>query len=155
MDAYVQSRQNGKAERENGQEFTYVSARTLLGVLRLAQALARLRFSDVVTVEDVNESLRLVDVSKASLYDHQESGQDGRSFASNVDKIYDLIRTMSKDADDNYRLVDEMRLQDIRARVAAKGFKVQDLEECLKTYEDMNIWFINEANTKLTWLSRD
>ncbi|KAF9320739.1 Mcm2-7 hexameric complex component [Podila horticola] len=155
VDAYVQSRQNGKAERENGQEFTYVSARTLLGVLRLAQALARLRFSDVVTVEDVNEALRLVDVSKASLYDHQESGQDGRSFASNVDKIYDLIRTMSKDADDNYRLVDEMRLQDIRARVAAKGFKVQDLEECLKTYEDMNIWFINEANTKLTWLSRD
>ncbi|KAI8602062.1 putative ATP dependent DNA helicase [Dissophora ornata] len=157
VDAYVQSRQNGKAERENGQEFTYVSVRTLLGVLRLAQAMARLRFSDVVTVEDVNEALRLVDVSKASLYDQDpaHNGQDGRSYASPTDRIYDIIRTMSKDPEDNWRLVEELRLQDVRDRVLAKGFKIQEFEECLREYEEMNIWFVNDAHTKLTWISRD
>ncbi|KAG0367465.1 putative ATP dependent DNA helicase [Gamsiella multidivaricata] len=157
VDAYVQSRQNGKAERENGQEFTYVSARTLLGVLRLAQAMARLRFSDVVTVEDVNEALRMVDVSKASLYDQDpaHNGQDGRTYSSPTDRIYDIIRTMSKDPEDNWRLVEELRLQEVRDRVLAKGFKIQEFEECLREYEDMNIWFVNDAHTKLTWISRD
>lgn len=153
----MQSRQNGKAEKENGQEFTYVSARTLLGVLRLAQAMARLRFSDVVTVEDVNEALRLVDVSKASLYDQDPAynGQDGRTYGSATDRIYDIIRTMSKDPEDNWRLVEELRLQEVRDRVLAKGFKIQEFEECLRVYEDMNIWFVNDAHTKLTWISRD
>lgn len=157
MDAYVQSRQNGKAERESGQEFTYVSARTLLGVLRLAQAMARLRFSDVVSVEDVNEALRLIDVSKASLYDNDggQNGRDGRNYQSPTDRIYDIIRTMSKDPEDGWRLVEELRLQEIRDRVLAKGFKLQELEDCLREYEDMNIWFINDAQTKLTWISRD
>ncbi|KAF9433123.1 Mcm2-7 hexameric complex component [Entomortierella beljakovae] len=157
VDAYVQSRQNGKAERESGQEFTYVSARTLLGVLRLAQAMARLRFSDSVTVEDVNESLRLIDVSKASLYDQDPAfnGQDGRAFASPTDRIFDIIRTMSKDPEDNWGLVEELRLQDVRDRVLAKGFKIQEFEDCLREYEEMNIWFINDAQTKLTWISRD
>ncbi|KAG0320782.1 Mcm2-7 hexameric complex component [Linnemannia gamsii] len=157
VDAYVQSRQNGKAERESGQEFTYVSARTLLGVLRLAQAMARLRFSDVVSVEDVNEALRLIDVSKASLYDQEggQNGRDGRNYQSPTDRIYDIIRTMSKDPEDGWRLVEELRLQEVRDRVLAKGFKLQDLEDCLREYEDMNIWFINDAQTKLTWISRD
>ncbi|KAF9170967.1 Mcm2-7 hexameric complex component [Mortierella sp. AD010] len=157
VDAYVQSRQNGKAERENGQEFTYVSARTLLGVLRLAQAMARIRLSDTVTVEDVNEALRLVDVSKASLYDQDpaHNGQDGRSYSSPTDRIYDIIRTMSKDPEDNWRLVEELRLQDVRDRVLAKGFKIQEFEDCLREYEEMNIWFVNDAQTKLTWISRD
>ncbi|KAG0297807.1 Mcm2-7 hexameric complex component [Linnemannia gamsii] len=157
VDAYVQSRQNGKAERESGQEFTYVSARTLLGVLRLAQAMARLRFSDVVSVEDVNEALRLIDVSKASLYDQEggQNGRDGRNYQSPTDRIYDIIRTMSKDPEDGWRLVEELRLQEVRDRVLAKGFKLQELEDCLREYEDMNIWFINDAQTKLTWISRD
>ncbi|KAF9334962.1 Mcm2-7 hexameric complex component, partial [Linnemannia elongata] len=131
VDAYVQSRQNGKAERESGQEFTYVSARTLLGVLRLAQAMARLRFSDVVSVEDVNEALRLIDVSKASLYDNDggQNGRDGRNYQSPTDRIYDIIRTMSKDPEDGWRLVEELRLQEIRDRVLAKGFKLQELED--------------------------
>lgn len=157
MDAYVQSRQNGKLERENGKEFTYVSARTLLGVLRLAQAMARIRFSDVVTKGDVDEALRLVDVSKASLHDHDSSynGQDGRTNTGPIERIYDIIRTMSKDPEDGWRLVEELRLQEVRERVLAKGFKIQDLEKCLEDYEDMNIWFVNDARTKLTWISRD
>lgn len=156
-DAYVQSRQNGKTEQAEGKEFTYVSARTLLGVLRLAQALARLRFSDTVTVEDVDEALRLIDVSKASLYDQDPTHNHGagQGYVNPIDRIYEVVRTMSKDPEDDFRLVDEMRLSEVRDRVLSKGFKVQEFEECLRYYEDLGIWFVNESQTRLTWASTD
>jgi DNA replication licensing factor MCM7 len=37
-----------------------MTPRQLLSILRLSQALARLRFSDVVAQEDVDEAIRLV-----------------------------------------------------------------------------------------------
>lgn len=48
---------------------TYTTARTLLSLLRLSQALARLRFCDSVEQSDVDEALRLMKMSKASLYE--------------------------------------------------------------------------------------
>ena len=62
---------------------------------------------------------------------------------------------MSKDPEDDFRLVDEMRLSEVRDRVLSKGFKVQEFEECLRYYEDLGIWFVNESQTRLTWASTD
>lgn len=42
----------------------FTSARTLLAILRLGQALARLRFSDEVGEEDIAEARRLMEMSK-------------------------------------------------------------------------------------------
>ena len=66
---YVQLRQAHKIQEENDKSYTYTSARTLLAVLRLSQALARLRFGSEVAQEDVDEALRLMDKSKESLRD--------------------------------------------------------------------------------------
>jgi DNA replication licensing factor MCM7 len=49
--------------------YTYTTARTLLGILRLGQALARIRFSDEISQADVDEAMRLMHSSKASLYE--------------------------------------------------------------------------------------
>ncbi|KAJ4296120.1 DNA replication licensing factor MCM7 [Collariella sp. IMI 366227] len=59
----------GSAQHRTTQanNFGHATPRTLLGVVRLAQALARLRFSDTVVQEDVDEALRLVEASKESL----------------------------------------------------------------------------------------
>ena len=46
---------------------TYTTARTLLSILRLAQALARLRFQEEVIKEDVDEAIRLMEASSKSL----------------------------------------------------------------------------------------
>jgi DNA replication licensing factor MCM7 len=54
---------------------SYTTARTLLSILRLSQALARLRFSDAVEQSDVDEALRLLRMSKSSLYDEAEAGR--------------------------------------------------------------------------------
>jgi len=47
----------------------YTTARTLLSILRLSEALARLRWADQVVEDDVNEALRLMKMSKVSLED--------------------------------------------------------------------------------------
>ena len=45
----------------------YVTPRTLLGIIRLSQAMAKLNFRDEVTMNDVDESLKLMDFSFRSL----------------------------------------------------------------------------------------
>src|ERR1700722_4686110 len=64
VDSYVRLRKAGKEDEAENKSHTYTSARTLLGVLRLAQALARLRFESQVAHADVDEALRLMEVSK-------------------------------------------------------------------------------------------
>ena len=45
----------------------YVTPRTLLGIIRLSQAIAKLNFRHEVTMSDVDESLKLMDYSFRSL----------------------------------------------------------------------------------------
>ena len=45
----------------------YVTPRTLLGIIRLSQAMAKLNFRDEVSMHDVDESLKLMDFSFRSL----------------------------------------------------------------------------------------
>lgn len=61
--AYVELRK----EARNSNDMTFTSARNLLGILRLSTALARLRLSNLVEKDDVNEAIRLMEMSKDSL----------------------------------------------------------------------------------------
>merc|ERR1711865_1040326 len=57
-DLYVNERKKDKEAGEDSAQ-VYASARTLLSILRLATACARIRFSPAVSKEDVMESMRL------------------------------------------------------------------------------------------------
>ena len=61
--AYCEMRKDAR----NNKDTTFVSPRTLLGVLRLSTALARLRNVAVVEKPDVSEAMRLMEQSKDSL----------------------------------------------------------------------------------------
>ncbi len=61
--AYCEMRKDAR----NNKDMTFTSARTLLAILRLATALARLRLVDVVEKEDVQEAMRLMEMSKVAL----------------------------------------------------------------------------------------
>lgn len=63
IDKYVEMR-NDAQENVNS---TYTSPRILLGVIHLSTALARVNLSDRVTADHVEEAIRLMDASKASL----------------------------------------------------------------------------------------
>lgn len=66
-DQYVQLREEDMRLKDD--RVAYTTARTLLGILRLSQALAKLRFSDRVTMSDIHEAIRLMEASKSSLLD--------------------------------------------------------------------------------------
>lgn len=168
--AYVKLRAQGKEDEEKDSAYSYTSARTLLGVLRLSQALARLRFADRVEVADVDEALRLMDVSKSSLHAEGRKAQDevGQDH-SNVSKVYRIIREMgilagqqsqdSMDIDEEETqgtqgskgAPGELALRDVRDRVLAAGWVEDQLQECLREYEDLGVWQLTGGN-RLFWL---
>jgi DNA replication licensing factor MCM7 len=193
--AYVKLRAQGKEDEERDHAYSYTSARTLLGVLRLSQALARLRFADVVELADVDEALRLMDVSKASLHADgaaRRGKDDEVNDHSPVSKIYRIIRDMAmvasatareeqeslrakaaerrrrrasrrggdamevdedqddEDEVDTQALLDsqggslsdgpgELLIRDVRDRILASGWIEDQLQECLREYEDLGV----------------
>lgn len=114
----------------------------MLAVLRLSQALARLRFAERVSIEDVDEALRLMEASKESLLD--DSGRDRDIDRSITSTIYRQIRDMAigradtigksrrGEADmmigeDGDASGEEISMVDIRNRCIAKGFTESDI----------------------------
>jgi DNA replication licensing factor MCM7 len=66
--AYVQKRNEAhEAQTSQNGDFIYTQPRTLLAILRMSQALARLRFSNEIEEDDIRETLRLMDAAKDSL----------------------------------------------------------------------------------------
>ncbi|TKA27783.1 hypothetical protein B0A50_04884 [Salinomyces thailandicus] len=148
--AYVRLRQQQKRDEAGKKTFTHTSPRTLLGILRLSQALARLRFAEEVLTDDVDEALRLVEVSKASLYD---DNRDRRGDQSSSTKIFNLIRGMrDSGAAATGEGRGELDMRRVRERVLAKGFKMQELEGCLDEYASLDIWQTAVEGTRLVFI---
>jgi len=139
--AYVRMRQQQKRDEGTKKTFTHTSTRTLLGVLRLSQALARLRFANEVITDDVDEALRLVEVSKASLYEDDRGRRGDMSVSS---RIFNLIRGMKESgaAATEEGSAGELDLRRVRERVLAKGFTIQQLEGCLDEYAGLDVSFL-------------
>lgn len=135
--AYVGMRKQQKREEASKKQFSHVTPRTLLGIIRLSQALARLRFSNEVITEDVDEALRLIQVGKASLANEGEAGADQTPST----KIYNLIRGLwhsgAAAADDSDGRV--LSLRKVRERVLAKGFTDDQLTMVIDEYAGMDV----------------
>ncbi|KAJ5483268.1 hypothetical protein N7530_002514 [Penicillium desertorum] len=151
--AYVAMRKRQKIDESKKRQFSHVSPRTLLGIVRLSQALARLRFSEEVIREDVDEALRLIEISKASLYNDGEQGADNTPSS----KIYNLIRSMKEsgaaavgDGEEG-----EMSMRRIRERVLARGFTEDNLTMTIDEYAEMNLWQVTGNGTRLLFTEVD
>jgi len=140
VSVYVEMRKEARVNTDS----TYTSARTLLGILRLSTALARLRLSNVVERDDVNEAIRLMEMSKESLKPKYESIQRPKSVS---DQIFSIIREMVPAS--GPRVVN---YQEAMEKCARKGFTPEMFSECCRTYEDLNIWQVNAIHTKITFI---
>ena len=137
--AYVRLRQQGKRDSAANKSFSHISPRTLLGVMRLSQALARLRLAQVVIDEDVDEALRLIDVSKASL---AESSRGSRGADTTVSsRIYDAVRSMRESgaAAVGRGGSGEMELKRVRDLVIGRGFTAEQFERTVEEYELLDV----------------
>lgn len=138
--AYVEMRK----EARNSKDSTFMSPRTLLAILRLSTALARLRLIDAVDKDDVNEAMRLMEMSRASLTHNNEP--TGR-IQTVTDKIFALIRDIA--AESGGRTV---KMSDAVERCTSRGFRPGQIEEAIEEYEELNVWQINQARTKITFV---
>ena len=133
--AYVRMRQQQKRDEGGKKQFTHTSPRTLLGILRLSQALARLRFSAQVVTDDVDEALRLVEVSKASLYNEARGAGD----QSPSSKIYNLVRAMKDSGAAAVGDGGELSIKKVRERIIAKGFTEDQFNQALDEYALLDV----------------
>lgn len=147
--------QNLKDVRVANGDQTVMTARQLLSILRLSQALARLRFSDFVAREDVDEAIRLTHMSKASLLDQSsgetEPGIGNRRFGEDVmSRVFNTIR--------DYAVISKSRRLEVRmceAMVLRKGFTAEQLTRCLKEYEELDVIQMNATGTHIDFIQDD
>ncbi|MBA0796251.1 hypothetical protein Gohar_007034, partial [Gossypium harknessii] len=129
--AYSSIRQE---EAKSNSPHSYTTVRTLLSILRISAALARFRFSETVAQSDADEALRLMQMSKFSLYadDRQKSGLDA------ISDVYSILR-------DEASRANKMDVSYAYALnwISRKGYSEAQLKECLEEYAALNVWQIH------------
>uniref|UniRef100_A0A8D3D4B3 DNA helicase n=1 Tax=Scophthalmus maximus TaxID=52904 RepID=A0A8D3D4B3_SCOMX len=139
--AYVEMRKEARVSKDT----TFTSARTLLSILRLSTALARLRMMDSVEKEDVNEAMRMMEMSKDSL----QADKAQRP----ADVIFSLVRELATEG-----VVGRggagglVRMSEAEQRCVSRGFTPAQFQEALEEYEELNVWQVNQARTRITFV---
>ncbi|KAK9463649.1 DNA replication licensing factor MCM7 [Lipomyces oligophaga] len=149
VSSYVQMRQQQKKDEGSKRQFSHTTPRTLLAVLRMAQALARIRFAQNVNYSDVDEALRLMETSKLSLHDHTAAAEQVDSSYST--QIYRIVRDLS--AGDGTQFRYHLSMPMIRERVLGKGFTDDQLQECINEYTSLGVWQTYRNGTRLLFVN--
>lgn len=153
VEAYVSLRLEDRPGRRGDSKMndqTVMTARQLLSILRLSQAIARLRFADEVAREDVNEAIRLTHMSKASLNDEpttskSESGEGQRTDVAN--SIFTILRDYVKNSGST-----TMDIDLCEGMVQRKGFNQEQLKACLEQYEALDLLQMSENGSEVFFL---
>lgn len=145
VEAYVSLRENdfsstGKQRKTEENNQAVITARQLLSILRLSQALARLRLSSVVSHADVNEAIRINYASKASL--NLES-----SSADSEDAFSRIFATMKEFSIKSCTSV--LKYIHVEAMILKKGFTIEQLRNCLREYQSINVLELDEASENI------
>jgi DNA replication licensing factor MCM7 len=124
-------------EAESDAPHSYTTARTLLSIIRISEALARLRFSTQVCQSDIDEALRLINMSKFSLYsdERKKSGLDA------ISDIYSIIRDEAARAHTM-----DVSYNSALNWISRKAYTEAQLKECLEEYAALNVWQINPSD---------
>ncbi|VDN95790.1 unnamed protein product [Brugia pahangi] len=125
VDMYVDLRKDARNNRNS----VFTSPRSLLAVIRLSSALARLRLSDVVQSSDIDEAVRLLEVAcRASVTTEQLKQHEIPILDQAFAVIRDLYHSIS---DDENR---SLPLQRVFKKCFAKGISEEVVQECINTY---------------------
>lgn len=148
--AYVKMRQHHQKDANTIRQFSHITPRSFLGIMRLAQAHARLRFSSRVSYGDVEEALRLIDVCKSSL--ETSDGRDHIEFDSGdvTSKIYRIVRDLAYG--DGSQFIRSWNMATIRDRVIARGYTLDQLNATIMEYTNLQLWQVTDNQTRLEFL---
>jgi len=116
--------------------------RALLSILRLGQALARIRFSNVVSQADVAEAMRLMKEAKHSTLQQEDIE---REYEDEMSRIYGYIREQFEN-----RRVDELGVADLKTMLTTRGFSDDMVDQTLEAYAENDIWLVSTNGETLT-----
>ncbi|KAK0746087.1 MCM2/3/5 family-domain-containing protein [Schizothecium vesticola] len=156
---YVRLRSQHKRAEKKNENFGHTTPRTLLGIVRLAQALARLRFAAQVTQDDVDEALRLVEASKESLA-AEDRGSSRRTLNASS-KIYNLVKGLAdsgacradEEGEDEDEFGIELNMRKVKERVIAKGFTEDQWMAAVEEYTELDIWQTAGNGARLVFIT--
>ncbi|KAH3765837.1 Mcm2-7 hexameric complex component [Pelomyxa schiedti] len=161
VNKYIEVRQ-GEVGNASQDVYYYTSARTLLGTMRLALAHARLRLSPEVAQEDIEEAIRLLNSSKATVQREKEKRFQP---LDNKSEIYETIKTfylqhrppqinsgidVSMDDADANPIV---HLIDVQPLLLRKGFLQPQIDATLSDYERLGVWSVSQDRSLIKFLT--
>jgi DNA replication licensing factor MCM7 len=139
-----QSTATGYGGNSGGTDQAVMTARQLLSILRLSQALARIRLSNTVSHEDIDEAIRLTHASKASLLD--DTSGVGANNEDVMSAIYNIMRdyAATRNSDVNFVQIETMVLK--------KGFTSQQLRTCMNEYQQLGVISVDTDGSVIHFL---
>lgn len=157
MDKYIEKRcpKALEDEKKRVSDYMYITPRTLLGIVRLSQAMARLGFRDSVCKEDVDEALRLMDKCRSSIID--DSAKDGGSFPNTVEfrkmdatsAIFNQIKRLFGKAK-AYKL----KLNVIVDEIKGLGYTQENIEKCINEYASIDVLNHDKETSEISYTGK-
>jgi DNA replication licensing factor MCM7 len=145
--AYVDMRAKDKARAGATGGRSTLTARQLLSILRLSQALARLEMRLDIIQKDIDEAIRLVNASKASVIESDHGGDKGGSGAEAGDymsRLWGLFRDKAIADRTSY-----VTVADAQQLTTAAGMGSRQLETFLSEYQALGLLALNPSRTRI------
>ena len=150
VQSYVDRKKKAKECSGTGSDSGYITPRTLLGTIRIAQSLAKMRLSNTVAQEDVEEALRLLEASRQSVEkDTSEDARMNEQFHESTDtlsKVFKIIKEMCMENTEQTVKFDKMA-----SKIEKAGLK-DSLFPAIEQYTNLSVLYVNEANETVTLL---
>ena len=143
VERYVEIRKEGRVAKNS----TFLSARSLLSILRLSTALAKLRLASEVSQEDIIEAFRLVECSQESLKQSDGAKLRDRSRKNPTQQIFEIIKEMLVESGSS-----RVSMAHLSERCLMRGFKQDQISSCVQEYAELNVLLLNSAKTELTMI---
>ncbi|GBE62331.1 DNA replication licensing factor [Babesia ovata] len=150
-DWYVQARQQEQeSELYNDERFTYTTPRSMLAVLRICQALARIRFSNVVEMSDFEEAVRLTGQLRANLMEAMQDRMSSRRHTG-TSEVMHLIRRRRDELRQQEGWDGWMLVRDIEQQVLASGLKRKDLIDAIAKYTRLAVIILGRGDSQIAF----
>ena len=150
VEQYVAMRKEDLNDSKRAGCQNMMTARQLLSILRMAQALARLRFSEEVSIADINEAIRLIIASKNDLSEKVSKNFSAPGEGDVFSRVWVAINEHIQSQG-----LSSFKVSDVEPIILAKGFRGKQLDACLLEYEKNNIIQLDKSRTRVTLVSEN
>lgn len=111
VEKYLEKRANFKRSGNNAiSSELFITPRSLLGIIRLAGALCKLRMSNEVNESDLEEALRLIDCSKEAITKNIKESDNNAKRIDPASNIFEIVKKICRE-NSGYALIKEITRQ--------------------------------------------